>query len=171
MIVKLNCKIINIALLAITFLISTQAYADMFGFLKKQDYVLSAPVKGVLLKGGNPQSGVEVLRSLTYGKEYVDKSVTDEVGRFSFPKKIIRTSKPSNMFDNESVHQHIYIDNGTLEGVIVWYSIIYLNPDSQTLIELLSSLECDIAQEPQTYDIPIAENNGHTFTIYTTCKL
>ncbi|MDQ9090423.1 hypothetical protein RC083_02310 [Pseudoalteromonas haloplanktis] len=152
-------------------LMTMQAYADMFGFFQKQDYVLSAPVKGVLLSDGKPQAGVEVLRSLTYSKEYIDKSVTDHYGRFSFPEKVIRTAKPSNMFDNESVHQHIYIDDGTPEGVIIWYSIISLNPDSQTLVKLLGNLVCDIAQEPHTYDIPIAENKGQSFTIYTTCKL
>lgn len=152
-------------------LISTQVHAEMFGFLKKQDFVLSAPVEGVLLSDGKPQAGVEVSRSLKYGKEYVDTSVTDDSGRFSFPKKVIRTSKPNNMFDNESLHQHIYIENGTPEGIIVWYAIISLTPDSKTLVKLLGNLVCDIAKEAQTYDIPIAENKGHTFTIYTTCKL
>lgn len=164
-------RVIFYSISALILFMTTQAYADMFGFFKKQDYVLSAPVGGVLLSDGKPQAGVEVLRSLTYGKEYVDKSVTDNRGHFSFPEKVIRTAKPANMFDNESVHQHIYIDNGTPEGIIVWYSIITLHPDSKTLVELLGSLVCDIAQEPQTYDIPIAENKGHTFTIYTTCKL
>ncbi len=157
-------------MLAFIFL-SLHVRADMFGFLKKQDYVLSAPIKGVLLSDGKPQVGVEVVRSLTYGKEYIDKYVTDSDGRFSFPEKVIRTAKPNNMFDNTSVHQHVYIDNGTAEGIVVWYAIISLFPNSKTLVKLLGNLICDIAKEPQTYDIPIAEDKSHTFTIYTTCQL
>lgn len=34
----------------------------------------------------------------------------------------------------------------------------------------LSNLECELTEEPITYDIPI-KNTGHFFTVYTRCKL
>ena len=86
-------------------------------------------------------------------------------------EKTIKTGKPSNMFDNDSLVQHIYLENGTPEGIVLWYTLVSIHEDSDTLKALLAHLECDIGQEPQTYDIPIKEDTSHTFAIYTSCKL
>ncbi len=145
---------------------TTQACADMFGFFNKQDFVLSASVKGQLLDKGQPVANTKVVRALTYGDEYKDEAITDNNGFFNFKAKTIRTSKPSNMFDNESLHQHIYLENGTPEGVVLWYTIVSIHEDSETLERLLSDLQCDTATEPQTYDILIEEAPEHSFTIY-----
>ncbi|MBB1384089.1 MULTISPECIES: DUF6795 domain-containing protein [unclassified Pseudoalteromonas] len=150
---------------------TTQACADMFGFFNKQDFILSAPVKGQLLDDGQPVANTKVTRTLIYGDEYIDEATTDSDGHFSFPKKAIKTSKPSNMFDNESLIQHIYLENGTPEGIVLWYVTVSLHEESGTLTELLTSLVCDISKEPQTYDLPIKEAPEHVFTIYTTCKI
>ena len=150
---------------------TTQACADMFGFFNKQDFVLSASVKGQLLDDGQPVANTKVTRTLIYGDEYIDEATTDSDGYFSFPKKAIKTSKPSNMFDNESLIQHIYLENGTPEGIVLWYVTVSLHEESSTLTELLTSLVCDISKEPQTYDLPIKEAPEHVFTIYTTCKI
>ena len=111
------------------------------------------------------------MRSLTYGDEYIDATVTDEQGYFTFSEKTIKTSKPANMFDNDSLVQHIYLENGTPEGIVLWYTLVSLHENSQTLKRLLADLECDISKEPETYDIPIEEDTSHTFAIYTSCKL
>ncbi|WP_404343692.1 DUF6795 domain-containing protein [Pseudoalteromonas mariniglutinosa] len=150
---------------------TTQVCADMFGFFNKQDFVLSAPVKGQLLDKGQPVTNTKVVRSLTYGDEYKDEAITDENGFFTFKAKTIKTGKPSNMFDNESLHQHVYLENGTPEGVVLWYTIVSIHEDSETLERLLADLKCDIAKEPQTYDIPIEEAPEHFFTIYGACKI
>lgn len=164
--------IIKIFLFKIIFSITTtQACADMFGFFNKQDFVLSAPVKGQLLDKGQPVANTKVVRALTYGDEYKDEAITDDNGFFNFKAKTIRTSKPSNMFDNESLHQHIYLENGTPEGVVLWYTIVSMHEKSDTLKNLLANLECDIAKAPQTYDIPIEEAPEHFFTIYGACKI
>ena len=143
----------------------------MFGFFDKQEFVLSAPVKGQLLKKGLPVADTKVVRSLTYGDEYIDEAITDSNGDFSFAKKIIKTSKPSNMFDNGSLIQHIYIENGTPEGIVLWGVRVTLHEQSNTLKRLLAILVCEISKEPQTFDIPIEEDTSHTFAIYTSCKL
>lgn len=159
-------------LLVILFSItSTQACADMFGFFNKQDFVLSAPVKGQLLDKGQPVANTKVVRSLTYGDEYKDEAITDDNGFFTFTEKSIKTSKPANMFGNESLVQHVYLENGTPEGVVLWYTTVSMYEGSDTLKNLLANLECDIAEEPQTYDIPIEEAPEHFFTIYGACKI
>ncbi|WP_175610040.1 DUF6795 domain-containing protein [Pseudoalteromonas sp. SK20] len=159
-------------LLVILFSItSTQACADMFGFFNKQDFVLSAPVKGQLLDKGQPVANTKVVRSLTYGDEYKDEAITDDNGFFTFKAKIIKTGKPSNMFDNELLVQHVYLENGTPEGVVLWYTTVSMHEGSDSLKNLLADLECDIAKEPQTFDIPIEEAPEHFFTIYGACKI
>ena len=59
--------------------------------------MLSAPVEGRLLLDEQPVAGKKVFRRLNYGDEYIDEVTTSSDGRFSFPKKVIKTSKPSNM--------------------------------------------------------------------------
>jgi len=148
---------------------TTQACADIFGFFNKQDFVLSAPVKGQLLDKGQPVANTKVVRALTYGDEYKDEAITDHNCFFTFTEKSIKTSKPANMFDNESLVQHVYLENGTPEGVVLWYITVSMHDGSDTLKSLLADLECDIAKDPQTYDIPIEEAPEHFFTIYGAC--
>ncbi|WP_377110467.1 DUF6795 domain-containing protein [Pseudoalteromonas sp. R86517] len=168
---RLKIFVLVIVSIAVVFFTTSQACADMFGFFNKQEFYLSAPVKGQILDNGQPVANTKVMRSLTYGDEYVDETTTDEQGYFTFTEKTIKTGKPSNMFDNDSLVQHIYLENGTPEGIVLWYTLVSIHEDSDTLKALLAHLECDIGQEPQTYDIPIKEDTSHTFAIYTSCKL
>ena len=168
---RLKIFVLVIVSIAVVFFTTSQACADMFGFFNKQDFILSAPMKGQLLDNGQPVANTKVMRSLTYGDEYVDETTTDEQGYFTFTEKTIKTGKPSNMFDNESLVQHIYLENGTPEGVVLWYTTVSMHEGSNTLKNLLANLECDIAEEPQTYDIPIEEAPEHFFTIYGACKI
>ena len=165
-------SVVKAILLVILFSITTtQVCANMFGFLNKQNFVLSPPIKGQLLDKGQPVANTKVVRLLTYGDEYKDETITDGNGFFNFKAKTIRTSKPSNMFDNESLHKHIYLENGTPEGVVLWYLIVSIHGDSETLKRLLSDLQCDIGKELKTYDIPIQEAPEHFFTIYGACEI
>jgi len=168
---RLKVSLLVIASITIVFFTSTQALADMFGFFNKQEFVLSAPVKGQLLDDGQPIANTKVIRSLTYGDEYVDEAITDANGYFSFAEKTIKTAKPSSMFDNESLFQHIYLENGTPEGIVLWAVRVILHEQSETLERLLADLVCDVSEQPKTYDIPIKEDTSHTFAIYTSCKL
>ncbi|MBH0059265.1 hypothetical protein I6F65_20190 [Pseudoalteromonas sp. SWXJZ94C] len=169
---SLSLKKLLLVIASITVIFTTpQAFANMFGFFDKQEFVLSAPVKGQLLNEGQPVADTKVIRSLTYGDEYLDETITDSNGNFSFAEKIIKTSKPSNMFDNGSLIQHIYLENGTPEGVVLWAVRVTLHEQSNTLKRLLANLVCEISKEPQTFDIPIEEDTSHTYAIYTSCKL
>ena len=72
--------IVSIAIIFTT----TQACADIFGFFNKQDFVLSAPMKGQLLDKGQPVANTKVVRALTYGDEYKDEAITDDNVFFTF---------------------------------------------------------------------------------------
>ncbi|MGO2477214.1 MAG: DUF6795 domain-containing protein [Pseudoalteromonas sp.] len=171
MLSRLKGLLLVILSITIVFFTTTQAFAGMFGFFNKQEFVLSAPVQGRLLNEGLPVADTKVIRSLTYGDEYIDETTTDDKGYFAFSEKTINTSKPSNMFDNESLIQHIYLENGTPEGVVLWAVRVVLHEQSDTLKRLLDDLVCDISKEPKTYDIPIEEAPEHFFAIYGVCEV
>ncbi|MEL7580997.1 DUF6795 domain-containing protein [Pseudoalteromonas sp. D15MCD-2] len=87
---------VRLAFVAIILFTSTEVFAGMFGLFNKSDFLLSAPVQGVLLDNGKPVAKQKVTRSLTYGKEYIDKTITDENGRFRFDEKLIRTANKNS---------------------------------------------------------------------------
>jgi len=166
---KLPLLIVVVAILIL--FTTTQVFANMFGFFSKEDFVLSAPVEGRLLFDEQPVAGKKVFRRLNYGDEYIDEVTTSSDGRFSFPKKVIKTSKPSNMFDNESVIQHIYTLDENAKEVTIWAVRLFPYEHKDTLTKYLSNLVCDIANEPETFDIAAKDNKQHTFAVFTTCKL
>ncbi|MDN3384008.1 hypothetical protein QL995_15305 [Pseudoalteromonas sp. APC 3358] len=151
-------------------LIPMQGYADMFGFFNKQDVTLSLSIKGRLLSNGEPQQGVTVTRELIYGDTYVDEAISDSNGYFYFNNKKIRSSKPSNMFFNSSLMQSIHIKNKNTDDSVLWVLNTLFTEHQGLFADNLSNLECELAEEPITYDIPI-KNTGHFFTVYTRCKL
>ena len=168
-----HLKIFVLVIVAITvvFFTTSQAFADMFGFLKKHDFILSVPINGQLLENGKPLANTSVFKSFTFDEEYLEETKTDENGNFSFSEKVIKTSKPSNMFDNGSLIQHIYIKSDKAEDRVIWFARLGLHKQSTTLNGYLNNLVCDVAKEPQTYDIPIIEDKQHVFTVYTPCKI
>ena len=168
---RLKIFVLVIVSITVVFFTTSQACADMFGFFKKHDFVLSVPINGQLLEDGKPLANVTVFKSFTFGDEYLDETTSDENGYFSFSEKVIKTSKPSNMFDNGSLIQHIYIKSDNAQDKVIWFARLGLHKQSATLNGYLNNLMCDIAKEPQTYDIPIIEDKQHVFTVYTTCKI
>nr|MDC2856825.1 hypothetical protein [Ningiella sp. W23] len=58
-----------------------------------------------------------------------------------------------------------------LRGCALVYNRIYAR-GSDTLKNLLANLECDIAEEPQTYDIPIEEAPEHflPYMVHVKCN-
>ena len=82
---KLPLLIVVVAILIL--FTTTQVFANMFGFLNKQNFVLSPPIKGQLLDKGQPVANTKVVRLLTYGDEYKDETITDGNGFFNFKAK------------------------------------------------------------------------------------
>ena len=75
------------------------------------------------------------------------------------------------MFDNESVIQHIYTLDENAKEVTIWAVRLFPYEHKDTLTEYLSNLVCDIANEPETFDIAAKNDKQHTFAVFTTCKL
>ena len=168
---RLKCSLLAVIVTIMALFTGSQAFVNTFGLFNKDDFLLSAPIKGVLLDNGVPVVNTKVIRSLTYGDEYIDETITNDDGFFAFDEKRIHTSKKSNIFDNDALIQHVYLENGTPEGIVLWYAGISIYENSETLRELLNGLRCDVAKKPHTYDVPIKEALDHYFTIYGACEL
>lgn len=169
MMLNIKKTLLIVISLSVLVTISTQVFANMFSFARKQAITLSHGVKGHIVKSGKPLKNITVYRSLTYGKEYVDEVKTHDDGSFSFPARVIQSSKPNKMFDNDSILQNISIKNGTDE-ISLW--IVFVRPSlhqSEALARNLKQLSCDIDNEGQTYDVPFDENLNGTFAIFSPC--
>jgi hypothetical protein len=87
----------------------------VFGFLKRYEVELSAPVKGRITHNGIPVSGMEVVRELSYGgydkgEPIIDYALTDTNGEFSFNEVKVKSNAPGNIFgQNARLKQHIFI--------------------------------------------------------------
>lgn len=165
-------RVIIFFIIPISFCISFASLGvDMFGWFKKDDLLLSTTVKGQLSEEGNVLSGITVYRELTYGKEYKDTAITDENGYFSFPEKIIQTNKPSNMLDNDSIRQSIYI-NVQNEQIFLWAVRLYTTtPSDSALSRNLINLTCDINSQAKTRDISSEEDSTELLAIHGICDI
>ncbi|WP_404339078.1 DUF6795 domain-containing protein [Pseudoalteromonas mariniglutinosa] len=97
--------------------------ADMFSwFRKKKEVFLSPEVNGVVTDNGTPVANLEIIRALTYidGVERRDTVVTDEDGRFHFPKKTIFSSIPNKLISEDRVHQKIVIEQDDNSIIGLW---------------------------------------------------
>ncbi|MBO1896014.1 hypothetical protein HNW13_009550 [Shewanella sp. BF02_Schw] len=79
----------------------------MFGFLKRYEVELSAPVKGRIIKNGIPISGMEIVRELSYGgydkgEPVIDYTLTDTNGEFSFKEIKVKSNAPGNIFGQDA---------------------------------------------------------------------
>jgi len=170
----LTIKKFILYVLSVTLLLlfSSQGHTGVFGFFNKQDFLLSPAIQGRLVREGKPIAGETISRRLFYGKEYIDKAVTDSAGYFSFPRWSISTSKPSRMFDGDSLSQHIYIEQPDSEEFILWIAQFFFFGDqnSPQLASIFSDLHCDINATLTTYDIPTAVNPDKEFVAYTLCE-
>lgn len=144
---------------------------DMFGWFKREEVLLSSPVQGQLLDGDKPLSDITVTRELTYGKEYIDTATTDSSGYFQFSEKTIESNKPSSIFDNDSIHQDIYIYYKE-KKLILWAIMLSNNPvNDHGLVKNLNNLICDINTPATTYFLPIEKKETRSFSIYSICNI
>lgn len=145
--------------------------ADMFAWFKKQKVILSSSVSGRIIDGNKPLQGIIVYRDLTYGKNYKDTAITDRNGQFTFPGKVINSSKPNNMLDNDPIQQNLYIKKQG-EKLTLWGGYFFsISPENKAIRGYLSNLFCDINNAHKTYDIPIKSSTDHELSIYSLCNL
>ncbi|MBU2870476.1 DUF4198 domain-containing protein [Colwellia sp. E2M01] len=168
---KRTLVIIFLAVTALIFLLSTQAMATMFGLFKKYDVHLSPEVHGVITKEGKPVVGLTVFRGLTYGddKELVDKTSTDNEGRFSFEEKNIRSRKPGSMFDESSIRQTIDVDYQG-EKYILWYTEAIGIEPNKALTERLAKLYCDLNNSQDEFEFNSYEYPQAGYLVHSICR-
>lgn len=161
--------IVSILLLLYSFSVN----AGIFGFFNRESFLLSPQVQGQLLESGKAVVGKTIYRELYYDGRHLDQTVTDQQGRFTFPASSIRTSTPTSMFGNDSLMQHIYFRKADGNEFTLWLAKLFYegDQDSFTLKEQLIKLECDIANNAQTYDVPVQENPDHNIVVHTLCNL
>ncbi|WP_217874670.1 DUF6795 domain-containing protein [Pseudoalteromonas shioyasakiensis] len=88
---------------------------DMFSwFRKKKEVFLSPEVNGIVTENGQPIANLEIIRSLMYLDEIDrrDTAITDEGGRFHFPKITIFSSIPNKLIVENRISQEVFILNG-----------------------------------------------------------
>lgn len=124
-------------------ILSCEVYAGMFGLGKKTEVHLSPEVRGSIARDGVPLEGVEVYRTLDYDKEYVDRTHTDNEGRFTFPPMNIMSSRPGKLMDETRVRQVIgAIYDG--DTYLLWYHTPGGITERTAVSQRLGSLHCDL---------------------------
>ena len=151
------------------FLYSSEVMADMFGWFKRYDVYLSPEVKGRILKDGEPVADVEVYRELMYAKHYIEKTVTDSEGRFSFPEKTIHSREPGKLLGTEHITQSITADYGQ-KTYLLWRTTSTSRTPEKVIVEKLSHMECDLTNPEEMHHFTIAEHPDFTHNIRGICR-
>ncbi|MBB1364681.1 MULTISPECIES: DUF6795 domain-containing protein [unclassified Shewanella] len=141
----------------------------VFGFLKRYEVELSAPVKGRIIKNGIPISGMEIVRELSYGgydkgEPVIDYALTDTNGEFSFKEVKVKSNAPGNIFGQDArLRQEIYIKkdldeikDGEDKYYWLWFisknwtSVPYLN-------QYLMQLNADLQNKELQYEVDLTQ--------------
>lgn len=168
---KVTAFIAVLVITSLLVLLSTQAIANMFGFLKKYDVHLCPEVHGRVLLKGKPLGNIEVFRSLTYGDddEVLNKTLTDKEGRFSFDAVNIRSKKPGSMFDESSIRQVIDLDYKK-ENYLLWGGLVSEIKPNKLITDKLSKLLCDISSEEKYFEFTSSDEDHLVLGIQSICR-
>ena len=148
---------------------SQQVMADMFSWFKKYDVHLSPAVHGKITFAGSPVANIKVFRELTYDREYLDFTMTDEQGNFSFDEKNIRSRRPGSAFDTAK-RQVLYLDHNE-QRYLLWYYSTLNAAEAKTLTEKMQHLRCELTQPEKTYELPNHEYPEHPHGVTGVCSL
>ncbi|MEQ6886293.1 DUF6795 domain-containing protein [Salicola sp. Rm-C-2C1-2] len=151
------------------FLYSSEVMADMFGWFKRYDVHLSPEVKGRILEDGEPIADVDVYRELIYAEHYMEKTVTDSEGRFSFPEKTIRSREPGKLLGVEHITQSITADHGQ-KTYLLWRTTSTSTTPERVIVEKLNHMECDLSNAETLHHFTIAEHPNFTHNVRGICR-
>ena len=133
--------------------LSIKVEAGVFGWLRGTEIQWSPEIHGVIAENGKPVSGLKVVRELHYEDDkFDDSTVTDHEGRFSFPRKTLRTRRV--LFDY-SVYLFLSVPNHPSEGEqnrffdIRWGNRL----DGTALNLLMSDMQCELTAEAKDYSL------------------
>ncbi|TVP57595.1 MAG: hypothetical protein EA349_06180 [Halomonadaceae bacterium] len=141
----------------------------MFWILKRYDVHLSPEVHGQIMQQGKPQAGINVFRSLTYGKENIEKTTTDAQGKFHFQEKWIRSRIPGRLLDETRNRQIIYAETGG-EKFVLWYAVTDSIEPELTVKNKLASMHCDLDTPEKQQHFVRHEHPSFTHNISSICR-
>ena len=149
---------------------SQQVMADMFSWFKKYDVHLSPAVQGSITFDGKPLAGIKVFRELDYDKSYNDEAVTDELGRFNFAEKNIKSRQPGNKLDQSTIRQVISLDYQG-KTYVLWYTSTPSIEPHATFRRLLGALHCELTTAEEKYSLPNIEYPDFPHGVVSICQL
>ena len=152
------------------FVFSQQVMADMFSWFKKYDVHLSPAVQGSITFDGKPLAGIKVFRELDYDKSYNDEAVTDELGRFNFAEKNIKSRQPGNKLDQSTIRQVISLDHQG-KTYVLWYTSTPSIAPHATFQRLLAALHCELTTAEEKYRLPNLEYPDFPHGVVSICQL
>lgn len=141
----------------------------MFDFFKRYDVHLSPEVRGRVTLEGKPLSGLEVYRTLDYGKEYVHTVETDSDGQFGFPEMNIKSNRPGRLFDETRVRQVIGLFYEG-ENYLLWYTVPGGITPRKTLSAKLRTLNCELTVPEMEHVFQNHEHPSFPHGVFSICR-
>ena len=141
----------------------------MFGFFKRYDVHLSPEVRGQITLDGQPLANIEIERILDYDKEYFDTTLSDENGKFYFPEKSIKSTRPGQMLDETRTRQVIGLTHHE-KRYLLWYTTTSSLAPEKVIVDKLTNLSCDLSNPEERYEIPIHEDPSFYHVIISICR-
>lgn len=141
----------------------------MFDFFKRYEVHLSPEVHGRITLDGKSMPNLKVMRAITYEDEYLDKTETDEDGRFHFGEKNIKSRIPGRLFDETRTRQIVVVDFQDAR-YLLWHVVTSSIKPRKVLTEKLSHLNCDLNDPEEGHHFTIAEHPDFTHNIRSICR-
>lgn len=141
----------------------------MFDLLKRYDVELSPEVRGRVSIEGVPLPNLEVYRELFYEERYLEKAYTDSEGRFTFPKKSIKSRSPGKLFGETHITQVITVDHNDAP-YLLWRTSTTRLETPKVLRSKLEKLDCDLTWPEKLQHFEVRENPSFTHNIRSICR-
>ncbi len=135
----------------------------LFGKKEDKNYVISSPLEGILVKGGEPLANTKIIRRLRWnGNEegIVDEFITDDTGYFSLPayEKTLSLNTMTQFVGSVTIFAHTETDDN-----FIWYSPKTDGDMHSDTGGELGGMICDLDNEEERVD---ATSHG----ILTRCR-
>lgn len=150
-------------------LLASEGAADMFGWFKRYDVLLTPEIEGRISLDGHPLKGVKVFREVTYDKVHLDSQLTDEEGVFRFSDLSTKSSTPGKPFDEQRLRQ-VLVAEYRGKDYLLWYYVTARLTGEVVIKDKLRSLSCDLTSEEVSHHFTMAENPHFTHNISSICR-
>ena len=150
-------------------LVISEVSAGMFGFGKKTEVHLSPEVNGIVMLNGSPVAGAQVVRTLDYGQEYREETVTGEDGAFHFPEKNIQSTRPDKLMDETRVRQIVTV-NFQGEKYLLWYATPGTIHWRTGIANRLSSMRCELTNPEIEQGFENIEKPQFPHSTFSVCR-